>query len=367
MDVSLVIPLLDEEDNVALLHQEIAAAMSTLQLEWEAIYVDDGSKDRTAERLAALVEHDPHSRLVILRRNFGQTAAIQAGIDQSTGSTLVFLDGDLQNDPNDIPMLLAKLDEGYDVVSGWRVNRHDAFLTRKVPSHFANWIISRITGVHLRDYGCTLKAYRRAVLIENKLYGDMHRFIPALASWSGAKIAEVPVTHHARQHGKSKYGLSRTFRVLLDLGTVKFLGSYRTQPSYLFGGLGLILWILGLCSALVVLAGHFLVRHFAYSVHFTLAAGFFVTIGTLFLMLGLFAELSVRTYYESQDKRTYVIRSVVDQPTLSEPSYSTRENKSTLDGRMLVLDGGRNEDAPEAALVSHPLTGLPQAATDQPR
>jgi glycosyltransferase involved in cell wall biosynthesis len=315
VDVSLVIPVFNEEESVGLLHRAIAASMASMPVTWEAVFVDDGSTDATVEHLKAVVAEDPCVKLVVLRRNFGQTAAIQAGVDHSTGEILVFLDGDLQNDPADIPMLLAKLDEGYDVVSGWRKDRQDPLLTRRVPSSCANWIISRATGVRLHDYGCTLKAYRREVLTENRLYGDMHRFIPALASWSGARIAEVPVRHHPRKFGRSKYGLFRTVRVVLDLLTLKFLGSYSTKPSYLFGGVGLVFWFLGACAALVVLGTKiFPPHHYSYNVHLSLVAGFCCTLGTLFLMLGLLAELSIRTYHESQSKPTYIVRALIPSP-----------------------------------------------------
>jgi glycosyltransferase involved in cell wall biosynthesis len=315
VNVSLVIPVYNEDASVTPLWGAIAAAMVDVPGEWEAVFVDDGSSDASVERLGAIVAEDPHVKLVVLRRNFGQTAAMQAGVDHSTGSTLVFLDGDLQNDPADIPMLLEKLDEGYDVVSGWRKDRHDHFLSRRLPSRCANWIISRVTGVRLHDYGCTLKAYRRDVLTEYRLYGDMHRFIPALASWSGARIAEVRVQHHARRYGHSKYGLFRTVRVILDLLTLKFLGSYSTKPSYLFGGVGLVLWFFGICAALVVIGTKiFPPHHFTYNVHLSLVAGFCATLGTLFLMLGLLAELSIRTYHESQSKPTYIVRTVLVAP-----------------------------------------------------
>ncbi len=228
--LSVIIPVYNEEENIPLLHERIHRVLSQQDFSYEIIFVDDGSSDGTFPQLSKLVEHDLHIHVIRLRRNFGQTAAIAAGVAQSTGEVLVFMDGDLQNDPIDIPRLLTKLDEGYDVVSGWRKNRQDASISRKLPSMIANKLISKVTGVYLHDYGCTLKAYRRSVFQHVRLYGEMHRFMPAYTAVAGAAIAELEVSHHARQFGKSKYGISRTFRVILDLMTLKFLGSYGTKP-----------------------------------------------------------------------------------------------------------------------------------------
>ncbi|MBM2826916.1 MAG: undecaprenyl-phosphate glycosyltransferase, DPM1-like family, partial [Dehalococcoidia bacterium] len=225
---SIIIPVFNEEDNVGLLHDAISRVAEGLGAEYEVVYVDDGSVDGSFQRLTEISEKDDHVLVVQFRRNFGQTAAIAAGIAYSRGDVLIFMDADLQNDPQDIPRLIARLNEGYDVVSGWREQRHDAFLTRKVPSWAANRLISFITGVRLHDYGCSLKAYRREVIQHVNLYGEMHRFVPVYASWVGASITEIPVTHHPRVRGKSKYGLSRTFKVILDLLTAKFLASYST-------------------------------------------------------------------------------------------------------------------------------------------
>src|SRR5919108_6308529 len=238
--VSIVVPLFNEEENVPLLHERLQKAVAPLG-GYEIVYVDDGSTDGTFTRLSQIAAADPHVRVVRFRRNFGQTAALQAGIDYSQGEKLVFLDGDLQNDPADIPRLLQVLDEGHDVVSGWRKHRQDS-LMRRLPSRVANWLISRVTGVVLKDYGCTLKAYRREVLDNVRLYGEMHRFIPAYAAWAGASVTEIEVAHHPRSFGKSKYGLSRTLRVLLDLMTAKFLGSFSSKPIYLFGAVAFALW-----------------------------------------------------------------------------------------------------------------------------
>src|SRR5579883_2681626 len=223
--LSVIIPVYNEEESIPLLHERLRLVLEKQSYSYEIIYVDDGSKDETLARLQHLVDSDPHVQVIHLRRNFGQTAAIAAGVAHSSGEVVVFMDGDLQNDPIDIPRLLAKIEEGYDVVSGWRKERQDARISRKLPSKVANKLISRVTGVHLHDYGCTLKAYRYEVLQHIRLYGEMHRFIPAYAALAGANITEMAVSHHARQFGKSKYGISRVVRVLLDLLTLKFLGS----------------------------------------------------------------------------------------------------------------------------------------------
>jgi glycosyltransferase involved in cell wall biosynthesis len=247
-------------------------------------------------------------RVVELRRNFGQTTAIAAGIDYSRGDIIVLIDADMQNDPADIPMMLDKLKEGYDVVSGWRVNRQDTYITRTLPSHLANGLISRVTGVHLHDYGCTLKAYRREVITGFRLYGEMHRFIPVFARWVGARIIEVPVQHHPRRFGKAKYGLERTIKVILDLFTVKFLNTYSSKPIYLFGGLGVLL-ILAAFLVLLVLIGLriFSGEHMIRSPLLILSV-MLVILGFQSIMQGLIAELLVRTYHESQNKLTYTVR-----------------------------------------------------------
>ncbi|MGA9532683.1 MAG: glycosyltransferase family 2 protein [Anaerolineales bacterium] len=308
--VSVVIPVYNERENVPLLHTALIEALSGR--DYELIFVDDGSTDGSLEALAAVMEEAPERTTVIeLRRNFGQTAAIAAGIDYSRGHIIVLIDADLQNDPADIPMLLDKIDEGYDLVSGWRKDRKDAFLTRTLPSRMANWLISFVTGVHLHDYGCTLKAYRREVLSGFRLYGEMHRFIPAYAGSVGAKIVEVPVRHHARRHGQTKYGLGRTLKVLLDLFTVKFLISYAAKPIYLFGGAGFLLIV---PSGLILL--FLLVRRLFFNVSVLASPLFgtstmFMILGFQSILMGLIAELLVRTYHESQAKPTYTIRQVV--------------------------------------------------------
>jgi glycosyltransferase involved in cell wall biosynthesis len=309
LPLSLIIPVYNEEENLPLLMDAICNALEPLKKEWEVIFVDDGSRDRSLEVLEGLVgKHPEHVRVVVFRRNFGQTAAIEAGIDHSRGETIVLLDADLQNDPADIPMLLAKLDEGYDLVSGWRKDRKDNRLTRTIPSNLANGLISRVTGVHLHDYGCTLKAYRRGALEGFRLYGEMHRFIPVFAHSVGARITELPVRHHARKFGKTKYGLERTIKVVLDLFTVKFLLDYSHKPMRLFGGAGMIL-ILGSGILLFSLFVRKLIEGISIlpSPLFSLGVMFFI-LGFQSILMGLIAELLARTYHESQRKPTYTIR-----------------------------------------------------------
>src|SRR5580704_723837 len=250
--LSVIVLVYNEVESVAPLNEELLGVLEALDISYEVLYIDDGSRDGSTERLGQLASRDAHVRVVSFRRNFGQTAAVQAGIDNSRGEVLVFMDGDMQNDPHDIPRLMQKITEGYDVVSGWRKDRHDD-ASRVLPSKIANWIIARVTGVPLNDFGCTLKAYHRDVIQDVKLYGEMHRFIPVYASWVGARITELPVNHRARSFGKSKYSLSRTFRVLLDLMTVKLLGSYSTKPIYFFGFAAFGLWLLALVFAAVVI------------------------------------------------------------------------------------------------------------------
>ena len=311
MDLSVVIPVFNEEENIDLLHKALLENLEKLTCSWEVIYVDDGSRDRSPEKLEGFVKGNPeHFILVCLRRNFGQTAAIAAGIDHALGKVIVLMDADMQNDPADIPLLLEKINEGYDVVSGWRVQRQDRFFTRKLPSRIANGLISWVTNVKLHDYGCTLKAYRKEVLTGFRLYGEMHRFIPAYAGYVGAKIIEIPVTHHPRKHGKANYGLERTLKVILDLFTVKFLISYSHKPLYLFGGTGVGLMGVGIATLLVLM-----VRRLGYGISafssplFPTAIMFFI-MGFQSILMGLIAELQVRTYHEAQSKPTYTLRQV---------------------------------------------------------
>lgn len=313
MDLSLVIPVYNEEKNLPHLFEAIYTVLPPMNKVWEVILVNDGSRDRSLDVLREYAVKDPeHVRVVAFRRNFGQTAAIAAGIDYASGETIVLLDADLQNDPADIPILLAKLDEGYDLVSGWRKDRKDNAITRNLPSHAANWLISQVTGVHLHDYGCTLKAYRRDALAGFRLYGEMHRFIPVFAHSVGARIAELPVQHHPRKFGKANYGLERTVKVLLDLFTVKFLLSYSNKPIYLFGGAGMAL-IFG--SGLLML--YLFVRRFIDGVAVLGSPLFqlgvmFAIMGFQSILMGLIAELLARTYHESQSKPTYTVRETIN-------------------------------------------------------
>lgn len=312
MDLSIVVPVYNEYESLALLYQSILTSVTPLEMEWEVTFVDDGSKDSSPTVLKELAELDPkHVRVIELRRNFGQTAAIAAGIDHSCGSIIVLMDADLQNDPADIPLMIEKINEGFDVVSGWRKVRYDSF-SRRLPSQIANRLISWATGVPLHDYGCTLKAYRREVITGFRLYGEMHRFIPVYASSYGAKIVEIPVHHHARRYGKANYGIERTIKVILDLVTVKFLNSYANKPIYLFGGAGAVLILVSM-----VLLLYLFVRRIFFNIG-VLASPLFQMSTMIFIMgfqsilMGLIAELLVRTYHESQGKRTYTIRRTIN-------------------------------------------------------
>jgi len=311
VDLSVIIPVYNEEENIPPLHAGLGEVLSGLPGVSEILYVDDGSTDASFERLEAVAAGDPRVTLIQFRRNFGQTAAMSAGIDHARGRVIVFMDADLQSDPADIPVLLAKIEEGFDLVSGWRKDRQDPWLKRKLPSLLANRVISWITGQKLKDYGCTLKAYRREILEHIHLYGEMHRFIPAFARSVGASVAEVPVRHHPRVHGRSKYGLDRTFRVVLDLLTVKFLNSFSGNPIYLFGGAGLLLMALSFVTGLAML-----VQKLLYGVSFIqtpllLLSALFFILGVQAILLGLTAELVIRTYHESQGKPIYVIRRIL--------------------------------------------------------
>jgi len=309
--VSVVAPVLDEQDNIQTLYDQINAALAG-KYEYEMIFVDDGSTDKSFDILAQLQKADPRVRVIRFRRNFGQTAALSAGFAHCRGEIVIAMDADLQNDPADIPKMIDKLKEGFDVVSGWRKKRHDKFVTRRVPSKIANWLISRITGVRLHDYGCTLKAYRKEVLDATNLYGEMHRFIPAHASWTGAKIAEMVVNHRPRVAGEPKYGLARTWKVVLDLITVKFLGSYSTKPIYIFGGLGLMSTVGAAVFGLVVVYQK-LARGTDMSGNPLLILTAVLIIATIqFILMGLLAELLVRIYHESQNRPTYVIKEILE-------------------------------------------------------
>lgn len=309
--VSIIIPLYHEEENVIALYRELWDVVATSNLNVEFVFVDDGSSDKTVETLLKVADKDPRVTIVKFRRNFGQTAAMQAGFDYASGDVVVTLDGDLQNDPAEIPRMLEKLDEGYDLVAGWRKDRKDKALSRKLPSLLANKLISYTTKVKLHDYGCTLKVMKAEVAKSIQLYGEMHRFIPALAADIGVKIAEVPVKHRPRVAGKSKYGISRTFRVLMDLLTVKFFLGFSTRPLHMFGSVGLVTG--GLGGLILTILGYeriFLDMPLA-ARPMLLIAVMLVLIGCQFVCFGLLAEVLVRTYHESQNKKTYSVRDVI--------------------------------------------------------
>jgi glycosyltransferase involved in cell wall biosynthesis len=307
-DISVFLPVYNEEPNLRPLHDKLDQALKALGRSAEIVYVDDGSSDGSLKILREIAQLDSRVRVVALRRNYGQTAAMAAGIDAARGQVLIPMDADLQNDPADITRLLDKLDEGYDVVSGWRKNRKDKMVTRKIPSMIANRVISWIGGVPLHDYGCSLKAYRRESLQDVKLYGEMHRFIPIYASWAGARVAEIPVEHHPRTMGKSKYGLSRTLKVVYDLMTIKFMASYQTKPIYVFGSFGMLAFAISLIAGLY--AVFLKIFHKADFVQTPLPVLTIVmfAVGVQFLLMGLLAEMLVRTYHESQSKPIYAVR-----------------------------------------------------------
>lgn len=313
-ELSVVIPVYNEEESLPHLYQKLVESLGKLGRSWELILIDDGSKDRSWELLQDIAAQDARVRCVRFVRNFGQTAALSAGIDYATGEIIIPMDADLQNDPSDIINLLQKLDQGFDVVSGWRKDRQDELFTRLIPSWTANKIISVISGVRLHDYGCSLKAYRREVIKDVRLYGEMHRFVPIYASWMGAKVTEIPVVHHARQFGQSKYGLSRTVKVVLDLILVKFLSSYATKPIHIFGGMGLASLAAGfLAFAWMVVLKLFYATSFIETPLPVLIAMCFL-LGVQFIFMGLLAEINVRTYHESQDKSIYIVKSVLNGP-----------------------------------------------------
>jgi glycosyltransferase involved in cell wall biosynthesis len=310
--LSIIVPIHNEESCITRLYAELKTAMENIRVQYEIVCVDDGSTDKSLDILKAIALQDTAVKLIAFPRNYGQTAALVSGKDFASGEVVVFMDGDLQNDPKDIPILVKKIEEGYDVVSGWRRQRKDAFLNRRLPSKIANKVISWVSGIHLHDYGCTLKAYRAEILKDVKLYGEMHRFIPIYAAWAGAKITEVVVSHRPRTSGRSKYGLWRTFKVLLDLVTVKFLYSYQTKPIYVFGGTGIVLFFLSL-----VFVGMLLYNKFFHGISMIqspllLLSALFVIIGVQFILIGLLAEMQIRAYFESLHKPIYHIREKVN-------------------------------------------------------
>lgn len=308
--ISVTVPIFNEEKNLPVLHEKIRTALSKLGKPWELVLINDGSTDGSTEILNRIAGLDAHVKVIHFKRNFGQTAAMMAGFDFAQGDIIIPMDGDLQNDPEDIPALLAKLDEGYDVCSGWRKNRQDNAIKRNLPSWLANKLISLISGVHLHDYGCSLKAYRKDVIKGVRLYGEMHRFIPIYASWHGARVAEIPVAHYPRLHGSSKYGLERILKVVLDLFVVKFLDKYAQKPMYIFGGFGFLSLLISLVSGISAI--YLKVVDGKSFVQTPLPLLFVMTAitGVMLILMGLLAELLTRTYHESQGKSVYLVREI---------------------------------------------------------
>lgn len=311
-DISVVIPIFNEGKNIETLYSRLKRVLDDTNKNYEIIFIDDGSTDGAFNLLKELHQKDTNVKVIKFRKNFGQTAAMSAGFDYARGEAIITIDGDLQNDPQDIPRLLEKIDEDFDIVSGWRVERKDAFLTRRLPSYFANKLISWVTGVKLHDYGCTLKAYKREVIKKVNLYGEMHRFIPAVASWMGIAEAEIKVKHYSRKHGKSKYGLSRTLNVILDLVTVKFLLSFSTRPIQIFGLWGLLSLIFGGISGLVMLLMKIMMGVDMTGNPLLYLAVLFLLVGIQFIMIGLIGEILVRVYHEVQNKPTYAVKEILD-------------------------------------------------------
>ncbi|OFW63127.1 MAG: glycosyl transferase [Actinobacteria bacterium RBG_19FT_COMBO_36_27] len=310
-DISIVIPIYNERESIAKLYDNLNEALSKMDLKYEVLLIDDGSIDGTFDELLKIHNKNKLFKIIRFRRNFGQTSAMSAGFNYAEGEIIVTLDADLQNDPGDIPLLLDKLNEGYDIVSGWRKNRKDKAVTRRFPSIVANRLISRLTGVHLHDYGCTLKAYRKEVVKNINLYGEMHRYIPAIASWMGVKVAEIPVRHHSRKYGKSKVGLSRMIRVILDIITVKFLLSYSQSPIQMFGLLGLFSGMIGfIITVYLVIMRIFFNQSLADRPLFILSI-FMIFIGIQLITIGLLAEVLIRVYHKVQNKETYVIKDII--------------------------------------------------------
>jgi len=309
--LSILIPTYNEQDNIEPLYEQLTGVLELLSESHEIIFINDGSIDATEDRLNALAKRDKHVKVIHFRRNFGQTSAMMAGIDFASGDILIPMDADGQNDPADIPKLLDKLAEGYDVASGWRSDRKD-HRRRRIASRVANWIIARVSGVHLHDFGCTLKAYRRDVLTSTRLYGEMHRFIPIYATWEGAKVAEVQVNHHPRRHGKSSYGMERIIKVVLDLIVVQFLAHYSTRPIYVFGGFGLLSLAISFASGLWALYLKFWGgKDFVSTPVPLLLIMAFIT-GVMCILMGLMAEINMRVYYEAQGKASYLVKRTIN-------------------------------------------------------
>jgi glycosyltransferase involved in cell wall biosynthesis len=312
--LSIIVPVYDEEQNLPTVAEKLLSVLQTIGRDYEIIFVNDGSRDRSAAVLDELAATDEHIKVVHFKRNFGQTSAMMAGLDYSSGEVIIPIDADLQNDPIDIPRLLERLDEGFDLVSGWRKDRKDDTLRRNLPSWVANWIISKISGVKLHDNGCTLKAYRRSIVEDIRLYGEMHRFLPVYASWSGARTTELPVQHHPRTAGESKYGLKRIVKVPLDLLVVKFLGDYSQKPIYVFGGFGLFSHAMALLTFVVMVYYKYWGGKSFIETPLPVLAALLILMGFISMLMGLIAELVVRTYHESQDKSTYSVKTTVNFP-----------------------------------------------------
>lgn len=318
MSVSIIVPICNEVDNIAPLYQQLAAVLPSLKRSWEVLFVDDGSTDGSCDRLTELAERDPRVKVVRFRRNYGQTAAMQAGIEHATGDVLVTLDGDLQNDPLDIPLLVEQLDRGFDLAHGWRKQRQDTLITRKIPSRIANWLISRVTGFPIHDLGCTLKAMRREIAQELELYGEMHRFIPILAHQRGARCVEVVTRHHPRRHGTTKYGLSRTIRVLLDLVTVKYMLDYFASPMKLFGRFGLACLLISLVAGIMSVSMKLGLGIDMTGNPLTLLGVLGAISATQFFSLGLLGEVNARIYFGQSRQRNYAVRELLNcDPTTS--------------------------------------------------
>ena len=310
--ISVVIPAYNEEENVRPLYRKLIGVLEKIGEEFEVIFVDDGSTDRTFEVLREIAKEDRRVKVIRFRRNYGQTAAIYAGFEHAKGEVIVTMDADLQNDPEDIPRLLEKLGEGYDIVSGWRRERKDPLLSRRIPSKIANWIISKVTGVELHDYGCTLKAYRSEIAKRYRLYGDMHRFLPALAKRFGARVTEIPVRHHPRLYGRSKYGIDRTLRVILDVFLVKFLNEYITKPLYVFGGIGFLMFSLGFLIELYLASLKIFKGEDIGGRPLLLLGVLLILAGIQLISTGIIAELIVRTYYEARGEKPYVVEEKIN-------------------------------------------------------
>lgn len=311
LDVSIIVPIYNEIDSIPRLLERVSRVLQDSNLSYEIICVDDGSTDGSSELLAETARSRSDLRAIILRRNYGQTAAMSAGFKYAQGNVIITMDGDLQNDPLDIPRLIDRLDDGYDLVSGWRKNRQDAALTRLLPSKIANWLIGRITGVQLHDYGCSLKAYRAELVADMNLYGELHRFLPALAFIEGARITEMPVRHHARQFGKSKYGLSRTFRVLMDLLTIAFMKAFLTKPMHAFGFLGMLSTVMGTFLGIYLVYVKFVLHQAIGDRPLLMFAIVLFLAGLQMFSFGLLAELLMRTYHESQGRPIYRVRHLI--------------------------------------------------------